>query len=326
MWISKSRSQPLRAAIFALVPVAIGSQADAQSLLILPAALGEIAAASSGVTTFSFDPSSGVVSRISGSGVRVATTTARIQVQLTCPGKGCANNVNISAAPTGSLGGRAEALTNITFAAGSGVTMVSQSIGSAVIKVGGSSGIFYIGADYPIDGDNASGSTGTASSPFSVTATDSKNKWTVTNASTATALVYRSMNLTQGSTLNFGRIVRPSTGSAIISLDASTGAITATPAVALSTPAPTRATYTITAEGGSSVTINVSPTTFTLSGPSSSSLPVTLSSTSSGSVAMGGTLGTGVTYSFGVGGSMTISSATANGGYSGSFGVTVNYN
>jgi hypothetical protein len=312
-----------------LAPVAMATKAQAQSLLLVQPNLGSIASAVSGSTTFAWD-ATGVVSKLSGNAARMSTGNTRIQVQVTCPSGGCKGGTLIATAtPSGTVSGRAGAITATTFAAGTSLTLHATSGTIATFTFAGtpSLGIFYVGANYPILGDDSAKSTGVAASPFTITVNEPKTPiFTVNTVGSAFATVYRSMAISKATDLSYGRIVRPSSGSAIISLNPSTGAVSATPAVALGSPSPSRASYTVTAEGGSSFNIGVSPATMTLTGTPSGSVQVTLTETAIGAQTPGGTLGTAVTFPFGIGGSMTITSATQSGSYNGSFVVTVSYN
>jgi hypothetical protein len=106
----------------------------------------------------------------------------------------------------------------------------------------------------------------------------------------------------------------------------STGArtVTGTGAIGLSSPTPTRATYTVSGEGGQVFSITV-PTSFQMTGPGTP-LTVSLTPTASGSQTLSSALGSAGTFPFGVGGSFPISSTTTTGAYSGSYSITVQYN
>jgi hypothetical protein len=293
--------------------------------------IGNVVSASTGQTVFDVDPSTGNITKVSGNGVRLSTTTSRATVTVTCSNVNSCTTTDV-AVRIGSIGtptNRAGGLTNFAVASGT-ATIKTAATGTNPInftlsplpKTGGRT--FYVGMDFPILGEDSGRSTGSASSGFYVYA--AKVGTTPTSGSTsglAVATVYRPISTTLNSNLAFGRVVRPASGSGTVSVDASTGARTMTAGAGLSSPSPTRAAYTVTGEGGQAFSISV-PTSFSITGPSS--LTVTTSSTATGSQVLSSTLGSAGTFGFGVGGSFPISSTTAVGSYSGTFGVTVQYN
>ena len=143
-----------------------------------------------------------------------------------------------------------------------------------------------------------------------------------TNGSTT---IVQPVTIAQNSALAFGTIVRPTSGSSTISIGTGSDTVTTTgSAVALRGPA-TRARYTITGEGGETVSVTM-PTSFNLSRTGAPDLAVTLTRNPSGNVTLSNALGTTGTASLDVGGSFTISSTTVTGDYQGTFTVSVAYN
>lgn len=142
--------------------------------------------------------------------------------------------------------------------------------------------------------------------------------------------IFQPIVLTKTTDLSFGTVVRPAAGSGVVTIAASDGARTLTGDGALITgpsfqAASGRATYGVVGEGGQTFSINV-PANFnmTRSGGSQTIL-VTLTPTATTGT-LSSTLGAPGTASFGVGGSIPISNATATGQYLGSFSVTAQYN
>jgi hypothetical protein len=176
---------------------------------------------------------------------------------------------------------------------------------------------FYVGADFPI-GDDTGGSTGPAASGFSVNVLNS------TLSGQAIATVSRAINLTKNSDLAFGSVTRPWSGTSTVSVNALTGSRSISGGNGILIPSTTsRASYVVAGEGGQIFSISI-PSNFTLSGPGS--LTATTSSSASGTAILSGFLGSGGSFSFGVGGSLPVTGTTPVGSYSGRFNVTVQYN
>lgn len=289
--------------------------------------LGSVASASTGDTVFTIAASSGVVTKASGAGARISTGTARATVTVTCGNQSACNgaNVDVKIGAVGSPTNRARALTNFNVAMGTASLMGSVSGTSPItFRIGpigqNSSKSFFLGANFPIAGDDSGKATGAATSGFYVfVAKANTTPITGSSAGLATATVYKKLSLSKTSDLSFGRIIRPLSGSGTVTLNANTGARTVTGGVALGTPAPTRASYTATGEANKQISVSV-PATFGMTGPGT--ITVTTSNDTLGLIA----LSSGGTFTFNVGGSFPISSATANGAYSGTFLVQVDYN
>lgn len=326
-----------------LATVLIARPAMAQSVSITSAPdLGNVAAAGSGTTVFNFSASSGAVTRVSGSGGRVSMGATNALITLNCSAKWCNNNIlRITVTNAGSPTGRAGALTDFTASMGNAV-LSSGSPGTPanplvfyIQGMGGSSRTFTIGADFPILGDDSGASSGAASSSFLVTMADTNKSNSASNTGTAYATVFHRISIGvatdpgtgQPYELQFGRIVRPASGSGTVAIPASTGARTASGAVALSSPAPERGAFTVTGEGGQTISVSV-PGAITVSntGPLGGSLAITTSNTAQGTQALTGSLGGTGAFTFFVGGYLTLSSTTPNGAYQGTYTVSVSYN
>jgi hypothetical protein len=297
------------------------------------AALGNVVSGASGDTTFDLAAATGTVTRLSGSGVRTGSGSARATVQVSCSGLLCGlRTVNIRLGSTGSPTRRARALSDFDVAMGtaslataaSGTNPVSFTINAVP---NGGNRTFYVGASFPIAGDDSGLATGDATSGFYVYAAASPTTPTasISDTDAFTATVYRPISITKTSDLNIGRVVKPTSGSGLVTIDAATGARTVTTGIGVSTPVPTHAAYTVTGEGGRAVAITL-PTTVTITNGASASLALSMTTTTTGSATLSNAGGSQGTYSFGVGGSFTLSSATPSGAYSGAFNVTANYN
>lgn len=143
----------------------------------------------------------------------------------------------------------------------------------------------------------------------------------------ATGTIFRPIVLEKNSDLSFGTVVRPTAGSGTVVIDPLTGDRTITGQGALlggATP-PSRAAFTVTGEGGQTLSITVPPTLVMTRSGGAETITVDLSPS-----AVGGTLSSALanegTLNFGVGAEVPISNTTASGEYTGAFTVTVQYN
>ncbi len=326
------------AALGLIVAMVWHSPAHAQNFTVSTIAMadyGNIAAASNGQTVFRADAASGGVIRLSGSGTRLSGASVRSLVTVACNGPATCDSANalITIAPTGTATGRAAPLQNFTVS-NSGATasiVVAPGTGSSISFTIGPVGrnlskTFWVGFDLPIDGNNSAGATGTANSSFAVTVARVDGKGATSLAGAASAAVYRALAISNTSDLAFGRVSAPTSGTGTVTLMPATGAVTVTGngVKALSAPSSTAAAFTISGEGGQSVSVSV-PSTFTMSGPTGG-FTVTTNSTISGAQVLSGMLGSGGSLPLNVGGSFNLSAATPAGNYSGSFAVTVQYN
>jgi hypothetical protein len=329
-----SISQLLIAALFCALAGSAAAQTYGVGVSGSQPNLGEVASAASGTTVFRVTASTAAVSRLSGAGQRVSFGTTRATVTISCGTPNACNTddvyIRIGA---GSTTGRGRALTNFNVSMGTAV-LKSGPTGTNPInfRIGpigkNSSKTFYVGADFPIAGDESGSGTGAASASFYVWADDvSTPDGSQSGSGTAVATVFRSLAMTKTSDLTFGRIVRPVTGAGgAVSLAASNAARSAPAGVAwLNLPIPTRAAYTVTGEGGQTLAISV-PANFTMTGPSGSTVTVTTNSNVVATPTLSSILGNAGSYSFFVGGSFPVTPATSNGAYTGSFTVTAAYN
>ncbi|MEY4474042.1 MAG: hypothetical protein RL671_2346 [Pseudomonadota bacterium] len=297
--------------------------------------VGRLAAAAVGETVLRIDPATGSVTTVSGSGNRLTTQGARALVTISCAvGSNCnVSKSRITISTTGSPSGRALALRNFTVStAGASATLDTQpGTGSNITFTLGPIGLnqsktFWVGFDLPVLGDDAGGSSGAAVSPFLVTVARLTGTGANSLSQSATASVVRALSITKTADLDFGRLVAPSAGSGLVSLDQATGQVSVTgiDAGALPAPSPSVARFAVSGEGGQSITVSV-PSSLTLTGPGGS-IQVTTSANVSGAQTLSGSMGSAGALAVRVGGSYPISAATQKGTYSGSFTVMVQYN
>lgn len=332
---SRRAWQAARALAAALLLQALASAAQAAPRYTVQvtqiADLGTITSAASGDTVFRIDPTSGTVTTISGTATRASGGSTRAMVTVSCAATvtgDCTQTVEIRLGSAGSPIGRARALTRITFILGTAQLAGGPGApGSGTFTIAAigpnSSKTFFVGADMGIGGDDSGLPTGLAESDFFAWSAESPATPTGGAVGRFQATVIRSIAISKLSDLVFGRVAKPVTGVGTVTIDASTGARTLTGAQGLTPPTPTRASFSVSGEGGQTFSVSV-PASFQMTGPA----PMTVTTTSSaGATAMlSSTLGSAGTFVFGVGGSAPINSTTLNGDYSGSFVVTVAYN
>lgn len=297
--------------------------------------LQSVAAAASGDTVFRINPATGVVTVQSGAGRRLSTSSVKSQATLTCKPSRASDdacttaNVPIRIGTIGPLIGRARALTNFTVSMGT-ATIAAPPTGTSPISFqlappgNNTSRTFFIGADFPVAGDDSGLPTGNGENSFYVYALDGVGLQIAGDTDKGKVKAFRSLSVTKTADLNFGRIQIPPSGTSTVTLDAASGARTVTGGgFAYPTPAPTRGAFTVTGEGGQQFSVTIPPT-LTLTGPGS--LTVAITDTAPASPSLSGGLGSAGTFSFTLGGSFTISSTTPTGPYSGVLTVSLDYN
>jgi hypothetical protein len=127
----------------------------------------------------------------------------------------------------------------------------------------------------------------------------------------------------RSSDLAFGRIVRPSSGSSTVAINADTGVRSVDGNGVLLSGSYSRAAYSVEGEGGQTVSLSLSA--LELTGPAESDpIAVTLVKSADTQVLSGSAGGDGAA-TFHVGGSFAVSNTTATGAYSGTFTATVAY-
>ena len=296
--------------------------------------IGKVVSAGSGVTVFTINPGNGIVTRTSGSGVRLTTSSTRAAVSIKCGNyNACGSTyVEVIVGSIGSPTKRAGGLDNFTAAMNS-ATLASGGDPAGTNPMGfglnpipqNTTKTFYLGFDYPIAGDNTALPSGVAASGFYVYAAAYPNHADTGTTSSAAATVYRPISISNPTGLVFGKVVRPATGSGTVVINASTGVRSTTGnATVLNTPTPSRAVYSVTGEGGQAVSVSV-PTSFVMS-TTGGTVTVTLTTTASGSQSLSSALGSAGSFGFYVGGSLPVTPTTKDGNYTGTFTVTVQYN
>jgi hypothetical protein len=142
-----------------------------------------------------------------------------------------------------------------------------------------------------------------------------------TTSATASITIFQPITINKNSDLQFGRVIRPSAGNTTIyTVAAANGAPTTSggDGIFSGSVTPTRAVFTVNGEGGQFFNI--------VSDPSVVNGGVTINLVkSAASGQLDGTLGSAGTLTFGVGGNVTLSSASPTGLKTGSFNVTVTY-
>lgn len=317
----------------ALAWLVLTTAAGAQSLSVasvgdLP--LGNVTSASLGTTTFTISASTGLVAR-SGGGSRLGSGSARSLVTIACESDGsCAtSNVAVTISAVGGLTGRAGALGNFTISALTAQILTGPSGTDTLSFTMGPIGnndtkTFYVGADFPILGDDSAAGTGPALNSFQVSVQFAPSGTPTAQMGSGTATVFRPITLTGNTDLAFGTISCPRSGAGSVAIDAATGERTLTGDGIIGIGAsPHRATYTVTGEGGQTFSVTVPPS-FVMTGPGDT-ITVAVTTTASGTQTLDGTLGSGGSASFGVGGSFSLPTNKAGGTYSGTFVVSVAY-
>lgn len=300
-----------------------------------PMNLGSVVAAPSGNTVFRISPTTGAAPVISGAGRRISTSSARSQVTLTCKPASAADldcqtkKVILQIGPIGSVTGRARPLNLFSVSTGT-VSIIGPPNGANAIAVqmqapgNNTPRTFFVGADFPVAGDDSNLPTGPGQNGFYVSVLGPNGAVVSTDADVGLVVVYRALAIAKTADLNFGRIQTPTSGTSTVSLDAATGVRSITgSAFGYPTPAPTRAAFSITGEGGQQVSLSV-PSSFDLIGPST--LTVTVSDTAPNAPSLSGVVGSAGSYNFTVGGAFSIFPATPPGSYAGVLTVSVDYN
>lgn len=300
-----------------------------------PLDLGSVASGASGDTVFRINPSTGTVTVQSGGGRRLSTNAVRSEARVTCkparPDDNACNtqNVSIRIGTIGALFGRARALNNFTVVMGTATLVAppagTNPLGFQLAPIGNNTPRnFFVGADFPVAGDDSGLASGNGENSFYVYVVDANGLQTAGDTDKGKVKAFRALSIAKTADLNFGRIQIPPTGSSTITINANTGARTVTGGgFAYPTPAPTRAAFTVSGEGGQQFSLSI-PSTLNLTGPST--LPVSLTDTAPNSPSLSGGLGGAGTYSFTIGGSFTVTNTTPTGAYSGILTVSLDYN
>ena len=300
-----------------------------------PMDLGSVAAGATGDTVFRISPSTGAVTVQSGSGRRISGASARAQVTVTCrPDRGgdtrCTTaDLSIRIGTIGALIGRARALNSFTVAMGT-ATVVTPPTGTNPVALqlappgNNTPKTFFIGADFPVAGDDSGLPSGNGENGFYAYVVDQVGLNLASDTDKGRVRALRALAISKVSDLHFGRIQRPTSGLSTVTLDSAGGTRTVSgTGVGYATPAPTRAEFNIAGEGGQQVSLTI-PETFNLTGPST--IAVTVNDTAPASPTLNGSLGAAGAYNFRIGGSFSLSPTTPTGAYSGVLTVSLDYN
>jgi hypothetical protein len=292
---------------------------------------GNLGAAVSGVTVFRISPA-GVVSVVSGNGGDTPSgtqTAATVTIRCTGGTSQCSGGTAIvKIDSTNSQTGRAGEVRNFTVASGTATvgTVTVNGDGSIQFPVtnhaNNTNRTIFVGMDMPINGDGTSSAT-TATSVWSVNVAKSPTVPSLPGTnSTATATVRKAISATT-TTLGYGLIWKPSSGSGTVTINSSTGARTAGGSNAPTLiPGGTSGRGTVVVSGQASQTMTITtPATFTLSN-GVTTLTSTVTRTATGSVS----LSSGGAYTLGIGGVLTVPANATGGNYSGAITAVVAYN
>jgi hypothetical protein len=145
-----------------------------------------------------------------------------------------------------------------------------------------------------------------------------------TSTTTSSATVIQTITLTNNTLLAFGTVIKPTTTTTTVTIDPTSGARTFTggDGVAGGSAASGRATYTVGGEGGQTFSINAP--SFNLTSGANTLVVTTTTSAASGTLS--GAIGSIGSATFGVGGSIPVTTTTTSAAYSGNLAVTVAYN
>lgn len=143
---------------------------------------------------------------------------------------------------------------------------------------------------------------------------------------TGTTTIVRPLTLSRSRNLVFGRIVRPTSGSATVTLPTGSDTVSVSGgAVKLTGITTTRARFSASGEGGQAISVSVpSSLTITRSGQADT-IDVALLSSVGGSTTLGSSLGSAGARTISVGGTFPLPATQAAGSYSGTFTVSIAY-
>ena len=331
-----ARRLPSLLTIAAAVLAAPAAQAADYTIGISPGLdLQSVVTAPSGDTVFRIDPSTGAVTVQSGNGRRVTAAAANAKVTVTCkPSSGgdtdcTTKRVPIRVGGIGGLTGRARALT--LFTVGPGTASIATAPGGAnplafeLLPLGNNSAkTFFLGADFPVAGDDSGLPTGIGENGFYVYVVDPVGLQVASATGQGTVNAFRPLSIVKTGDLNFGRLQLPLSGVSKVTLNPGTGVRTVSGSgFGYPTPEPTRGAFTATGEGGQQFSLTI-PIKVTLTGPGT--LVVDVTAAGNTVPKLSGGLGAPGTYSFTLGGSFTITPTTPTGLYSGVLTVSIDYN
>jgi hypothetical protein len=138
----------------------------------------------------------------------------------------------------------------------------------------------------------------------------------------SSAKIIRPISVTKNKDLNFGTIVAPTSGSAAVNVS-NLGVRTTT--LDTASGAVSNADFTINGEAGQAITVNVDAS-YTITDAASDHLTVTTNATDTGTQTLSGTFPAAGSLDVPVSGSITVSSTTPSGAYTGTFNISTSYN
>ena len=147
-----------------------------------------------------------------------------------------------------------------------------------------------------------------------------------TQSTSSSTRIIQPLTLAKNTDLAFGSVVKPSSSTNTVGVDAASGAraLSGGGDAALAPSSAGRATYAVSGEGGQTFSISTPATFDMLRQGGTDTITVNLApSATSGTIS--GSLGSAGTASFGIGGSFAVAPSTASGAYTGSFDATVAY-
>jgi hypothetical protein len=163
---------------------------------------------------------------------------------------------------------------------------------------------------------------GAAAAALASVASSAFAQASATGTATASITIFQPISVTKTADLAFGRVIRPSSGNTTIyTIDATSGATSTSGGDGIFTAgggATGRAAFSVHGEGGQA--FNITADSSVTNGGVTINL---VRSATTGT--LDGTLGSTGTATFGVGGNVTLSSASPTGTKSGTFNVTVTY-
>jgi hypothetical protein len=146
-------------------------------------------------------------------------------------------------------------------------------------------------------------------------------------AASGSVTLIRPLTITKNADLNFGRIVKPASGTGTVTMaNTSDTAVAAVGAVALAGISTSRAKFTINGEGGQVVNVTVPANVVISDGTPADNITVTLNPDLGASVTLSNALAAAGSASLNIGGNLSVPNANSTGLYTGSFTVTVAYN
>jgi hypothetical protein len=311
----------------ALLPWAVATPARATfTIAVTNANVGKVAMPSASGSTFTYNPSTGVVTQ-TGTGVFVGTPNTKGTVTISCTGGASCNStkakvvltsVSVSSPVTSNAAftvamGTASAVGALP-AAGSPYTFTIGAIGN------NSSKSFFVGSSMAVPGSTTANGSGSAT--WRIVASSTTGTSAVTN-STAQSLIttLKPMAVSKTSDLAFGVIVRPPSGTGTASM--TPAGVLSLPAGGFSVGAHNAAAFIVTGQASTLFSFSLA-SSFLMSG-SAGTLTATLIPSATYTALVTALDGAG-SFSLGVGASFPLGSATPTGAYTGSFSVLAIYN